>query len=54
MPWEPCPASTTTHPEKASRAYDANRDGFVIAGGAGIVVLEDYEHAYQARRSHLC
>ncbi|MFP5429881.1 MAG: beta-ketoacyl-ACP synthase I [Gammaproteobacteria bacterium] len=32
-------------PEKASRAYDANRDGFVIAGGAGIVVLEEYEHA---------
>lgn len=32
-------------PEKASRAYDADRDGFVIAGGAGIVVLEDYEHA---------
>jgi len=32
-------------PEKASRAYDANRDGFVIAGGAGMVVLEDYDHA---------
>lgn len=32
-------------PEKASRAYDVNRDGFVIAGGAGIVVLEEYEHA---------
>jgi 3-oxoacyl-[acyl-carrier-protein] synthase-1 len=32
-------------PEKASRAYDANRDGFVIAGGAGVVVLEDLEHA---------
>lgn len=32
-------------PEKASRAYDADRDGFVIAGGAGIVVLEEYEHA---------
>jgi 3-oxoacyl-[acyl-carrier-protein] synthase-1 len=29
----------------ASRAYDANRDGFVIAGGAGVVVLEEYEHA---------
>lgn len=29
----------------ASRAYDANRDGFVIAGGAGIVVLEEYERA---------
>lgn len=32
-------------PEKASRAYDANRDGFVIAGGGGILVLEEYEHA---------
>lgn len=32
-------------PETASRAYDANRDGFVISGGAGIVVLEEYEHA---------
>ena len=32
-------------PAVASRAYDANRDGFVIAGGAGILVLEAYEHA---------
>ncbi|MGB2130034.1 MAG: beta-ketoacyl-ACP synthase I [Marinobacterium sp.] len=32
-------------PEQASRAYDANRDGFVIAGGAGMLVLEDLEHA---------
>ena len=32
-------------PQLASRAYDANRDGFVIAGGGGMVVLEDYEHA---------
>ncbi|WP_430422455.1 beta-ketoacyl-ACP synthase I [Phenylobacterium sp.] len=32
-------------PEVASRAYDADRDGFVIAGGAGIVVLEEYERA---------
>ncbi len=32
-------------PEKASRAYDANRDGFVIAGGAGVLVLEELEHA---------
>ena len=35
-------------PTKASRAFDANRDGFVIAGGGGIVVLESLEHA-QAR-----
>ncbi|MDE1150994.1 MAG: beta-ketoacyl-ACP synthase I [Micavibrio sp.] len=33
------------NPQKASRAYDANRDGFVIAGGGGTVVLEEYEHA---------
>ena len=32
-------------PEKASRAYDKNRDGFVIAGGAGIVVVEDMDRA---------
>ena len=34
-------------PDKASRAYDANRDGFVISGGGGIVVLEELEHAKQ-------
>ena len=33
------------NPEKASRPYDKERDGFVIAGGAGTVVLEEYEHA---------
>jgi len=33
------------HPEKASRAYDTARDGFVIAGGAGVLVLEELEHA---------
>jgi len=32
-------------PERASRAFDANRDGFVIGGGGAIVVLEDLEHA---------
>ena len=32
-------------PEQASRAYDVKRDGFVIAGGAGVVVLEELEHA---------
>ena len=32
-------------PERASRAYDKNRDGFVIAGGAGVLVLEEIEHA---------
>ncbi len=33
------------NPSVASRAYDADRDGFVIAGGAGMMVLEEYEHA---------
>ncbi|MCE9523823.1 MAG: beta-ketoacyl-ACP synthase I [Alphaproteobacteria bacterium] len=32
-------------PEKASRAYDKNRDGFVISGGGGILILEELEHA---------
>ncbi len=33
------------NPTKASRAYDKNRDGFVISGGGGVVVLEELEHA---------
>ena len=37
--------STTTRPTSASRAYDADRDGFVISGGGGVVVLEELEHA---------
>src|SRR5690606_25236637 len=32
-------------PERASRTYDLDRDGFVISGGAGVVVLEELEHA---------
>ena len=32
-------------PERASRPYDVDRDGFVIAGGGGVLVLEEYEHA---------
>jgi 3-oxoacyl-[acyl-carrier-protein] synthase I len=39
-------------PAKASRAYDLNRDGFVIAGGAGVVVLESLERA-QARGARI-
>ncbi|MGV6816298.1 MAG: beta-ketoacyl-ACP synthase I [Thiotrichales bacterium] len=39
-------------PEKASRPYDANRDGFVIAGGGGMVVVEELEHAL-ARGAHI-
>ncbi len=37
--------SYNDNPQKASRPYDANRDGFVIAAGAGIVVVEELEHA---------
>jgi 3-oxoacyl-[acyl-carrier-protein] synthase-1 len=40
-------------PEKASRPYDKDRDGFVIAGGAGVVVLEELEHA-RARGAKIC
>jgi 3-oxoacyl-[acyl-carrier-protein] synthase-1 len=39
-------------PEQASRTYDANRDGFVISGGGGMVVVEELEHAL-ARGAHI-
>jgi 3-oxoacyl-[acyl-carrier-protein] synthase I len=38
-------AKYNDRPQTASRAYDVNRDGFVIAGGAGVLVLEELEHA---------
>lgn len=41
-------------PEKASRAYDANRDGFVISGGGSILVMEEYEHAKARGANILC
>ncbi|CAL4042107.1 3-oxoacyl-[acyl-carrier-protein] synthase 1 [Buchnera aphidicola (Takecallis arundicolens)] len=41
-----------SYPEQASRPYDTNRDGFVISGGAGILVLEELEHA-RSRRARI-
>ena len=45
MPWARCRRKYNATPEHASRAYDKNRDGFVISGGGGVVVLEELEHA---------
>src|SRR5262249_5614023 len=39
------PSKYNDTPHQASRAYDIGRDGFVIAGGAGVLVLEELEHA---------
>ncbi|EKD73561.1 MAG: 3-oxoacyl-[acyl-carrier-protein] synthase II, partial [uncultured bacterium] len=39
-------------PERASRPWDQDRDGFVLGDGAGVVVLEEYEHA-KARNAHI-
>lgn len=39
-------------PEKASRPWDVDRDGFLLGDGAGVIVLEDYEHA-KARGAHI-
>ena len=44
--------SHNEHAARASRPYDVDRDGFVIAGGGGMLVLEEYEHA-KARGAHI-
>ena len=47
MRWVQWLAVYNDTPESASRPFSANRDGFVIAGGGGMLVLEDYDHAVQ-------
>ena len=42
------------NPTVASRPYDSNRDGFVISGGAGMIILEEEEHAKKKRSKYSC
>ncbi len=45
MQWGLCHQNNNDSPSSSSRAYDNDRDGFVIAGGAGVLVLEEMERA---------
>ena len=47
-------SSRNDEPQRASRPYDVDRDGFVMGEGAGVVILETLEHAQKARRQNLC
>ena len=42
-------AGFNDRPTEASRPFDSKRDGFVIAGGGGVVVMEELEHAFESR-----